>query len=151
VAGAIVAAGIHERHPAPASGATPQRLGSIESNRYAYWRVGLGAFADHPVNGVGSGGYRVEWLQRRDFAETVRDAHSLYVETAAELGIVGLLALATLFGGVAAAVRHEAVAGAALAAWAVHAGVDWDWEMPALTLVAVLLAGGAIARAAPRA
>jgi hypothetical protein len=30
---------------------------------------------------------------------------------------------------------------AALAVWAVHAGVDWDWEMPALTLVAVLLAG----------
>jgi hypothetical protein len=36
---------------------------------------------------------------------------------------------------------------AALAAWAVHAGVDWDWEMPALTLVAVLLAGMLLAAA----
>ena len=41
--------------------------------------------------------------------------------------------------------------------WAVHAGVDWDWEMPALTLVAVLLAGLLLAsaeegpRAPPRA
>ena len=37
---------------------------------------------------------RVEWLQRREIAEGVRDAHSLYLETAAELGLVGLLALA---------------------------------------------------------
>jgi hypothetical protein len=34
----------------------------------------------------------------------------------------------------------------------VHAGVDWDWEMPALTLVAVLLAGMllAVGEDAPR-
>jgi O-antigen ligase len=146
----VVAAAHGGRAGAPA--ATSGRLTSIESNRYAYWRAALGTFADHPVKGVGSGGYRVEWLQRRDFAETVRDAHSLYLETAAELGLVGLLALAALLGGVAASVRDEtAVAAAALAAWAVHAGVDWDWEMPALTLVAVLLAGSVIARAAPRA
>jgi hypothetical protein len=36
---------------------------------------------------------------------------------------------------------------AGLATWAVHAGVDWDWEMPALTLVAVLLAGLLLAAA----
>jgi hypothetical protein len=77
----------------------------------------------------------------------VRDAHSLYLETLAELGIVGFLAVLALFGGVAACVRDQAAIGAGLAAWAVHAGVDWDWEMPALTLVAVLLAGAAIARA----
>ncbi len=29
---------------------------------------------------------------------------------------------------------------AALAAFALHAGIDWDWEMPALTLVALALA-----------
>jgi hypothetical protein len=135
-------------------GGAPQgtsRLTSVETNRYAYWRVALDTFADHPLRGVGSAGYRVEWLRRRDFAEIVRDAHSLYFETAAELGMIGILALAALFGGVAAAVRTDAAAGAALAAWAVHAGVDWDWEMPALTLVAVLLAGAAIARASPRA
>ena len=28
---------------------------------------------------------------------------------------------------------------AAVAAFGLHAGVDWDWEMPALTLVALLL------------
>ena len=36
---------------------------------------------------------------------------------------------------------------AALLAWALHAGLDWDWEMPALTLVAVLCAGLLLAAA----
>ncbi|MGG7380484.1 hypothetical protein ACQ7B2_17590, partial [Escherichia coli] len=34
---------------------------------------------------------------------------------------------------------------AALSAFAVHAGLDWDWEMPAVSLVALLLAGALIA------
>ena len=144
----VVAAAHSGRNGAPEGSS---RLTSTQSNRYAYWRVALAAFADHPLRGVGSAGYRVEWLRRRDIGETVRDAHSLYLEAAAELGLVGLVALVALFGGTVASVRREtAVAAAALAAWAVHAGVDWDWEMPALTLVAVLLAGGVIARAAPR-
>jgi hypothetical protein len=32
-----------------------------------------------------------------------------------------------------------------LAAWALHAGLDWDWEMPALTLMGLLLAAAAVA------
>jgi hypothetical protein len=40
---------------------------------------------------------------------------------------------------------------AGLTLWALHAAIDWDWEMPALTLVAVVLAGMLVARAAPRA
>jgi hypothetical protein len=36
----------------------------------------------------------------------------------------------------------------ALATWFVHANLDWDWEMPALTLVALVLAGSALG--APR-
>jgi hypothetical protein len=34
---------------------------------------------------------------------------------------------------------------AALAAWAFHAGLDWDWEMPAATLPALLLGAAAVA------
>jgi O-antigen ligase len=79
----------------------------------------------------------------------VRDAHSLELETAAELGIVGLALLALMLGGVVAgavvALRRTPAAAigpvAALTVWAAHSALDWDWEMPALTLVAVLLAG----------
>ena len=139
------------RRAAPAFGADAARFGSVGSNRYAYWRVAVDACADHPLEGVGAGGFRVEWLARRPFAETVRDAHSLELETLAELGLVGL----ALPG---AAVRRRrsprarraadpalaAGPAAALAVWAVHSGVDWDWEMPALTLVAVVLAGAVL-------
>ena len=34
-----------------------------------------------------------------------------------------------------------------LAAWAVHAGLDWDWEIPTLALIAVLMAAVLIAQA----
>jgi hypothetical protein len=61
--------------------------------------------------------------------------------------------LAALLGGVALAARAAVRAdpalaagpAAALAAWAFHSAIDWDWEMPALTLVAVLLAGALLA------
>jgi hypothetical protein len=137
------------RGAGPAEGATAQRLASTQSNRYAYWRVAVRGFTRHPVRGVGGGGFAEEWLHERTVRDPARDAHSLYVETAAEYGLVGLACLGLVFGGVAVAAGRArrrapaltvgAIAG--LAAWAVHAGVDWDWEMPALTLVAVLLAG----------
>jgi hypothetical protein len=130
--------------------ASPGRLASVQSNRYAYWKVAVRTFGDHPLNGVGSGGFQAEWLRERPFREPVRDAHSLYLETPAELGLVGLALLLALAGSVAVAARRNAAvrAGpvAALAAFALHAGVDWDWELPALTLVALVLAGLVLAR-----
>jgi hypothetical protein len=130
-----VAQGGHEPIPAGSG-----RLASVQSNRSAYWRVAVDVFADHPLNGVGSGSFRVEWLKRRPFAESVRDAHSLYIETPAELGLVGVLALAAFLAGAVLAARHGNVAAVApLVAFALHAGIDWDWEMPALTLIALLL------------
>ena len=66
---------------------------------------------------------------------------------------MGLVALLAMAGGIAVAVWRvhlsdaEAAAGlaAALAAWWLHAGLDWDWEMPAVTLPMLMLAAAAIA------
>ncbi|HTE62438.1 MAG TPA: O-antigen ligase family protein [Solirubrobacteraceae bacterium] len=129
------------------------RLTTVSSNRYEYWRVGIVAFEREPLTGLGSGGFRVEWLRERPIAEAVKDTHSLEVEMAAELGIVGVLALALLIGGVGAASvaalrrRPEAAAGATAAAlaWFLHASIDWDWQFPAVTLPAIVLAGTVIA------
>ena len=121
------------------------RLVSVESNRYDYWRVAVATFAEHPLRGIGTGSFRVEWLLRRDRDESVRDAHSLYLETAAELGLVGPRRARRALRRGDRRRRARArlpAATAALAAWAVHAGLDWDWEMPALTLVR-RAAGGA--------
>jgi hypothetical protein len=137
----------------PAFGATAQRLGSVQSNRFAYWKVAVSTFAEHPLVGAGSGAFGVEWLRERTIAEAARDAHSLPIETGAELGLAGLLALALLIGGVlAGAVRLQRVApGAAaaafggLAAWGVHVCLDWGWEMPSVSLTAILLAAAVLA------
>ena len=147
----IAVASVRGAPSTPAFGATTARLGSTGSNRYAYWRDAVDTWRDHPLDGAGPASFRAEWLARRPFAETVRDAHSLELETLAELGLIGFGCLALLFGGVVSALARlgGAAAGttAALAVWAVHSGVDWDWEMPALTLVAIVLAGAALGAA----
>jgi hypothetical protein len=140
---------------APPRGANAARLSSLQSHRYEYWKVAVRTFAHNPVVGVGASGFAVEWLRHRPFREPAQDAHSLYLETAAELGLVGLVALALMLAGIALAAREAwrrdpvlaSGACAALTAWALHAGLDWDWEMPGLTLVAIVLAGLVIATA----
>ncbi len=145
LAGTVIAVAVSGSQ-GPASSTAAERLVSVQSNRYGYWRVAAGVFADHPVAGVGSGAFAVEWLQRREIEEGVRDAHSLYLETAAELGLVGLLALALFLGGIAAAARRgPPTLVAVLVAFALHAGLDWDWELPALTLTALLVAAKLLA------
>jgi O-antigen ligase len=112
-------------------------------------------FADHPIAGHGSGSFRVDWLRERDVRERVADAHSIYAETAAELGLLGLVALGLFLGGIgfaaAAAIRRarmEATGPAAVVVvWALHAGIDWHWEMPAVTLFALACAARLLALA----
>ena len=153
LAAALVLVAVDRASP-PARGATAERFADIGSNRADYWRVAVDSFASMPLQGVGAAGFRVEWLRERDVREGAVDAHSIYLETAAELGLVGLALLAAFVGGVAICARRLArgdaalAAGpcAALAALALHAGIDWDWELPALTLVGLLLAGLVVAR-----
>ena len=151
VAIGLVIAGLSERPSAAqlAAGADARRLTTATSYRYEYWRVALRAFGREPLTGLGAGGFRVAWLKERPVPERVRDAHSLELEFAAELGLPGLLAFLLLAGGVGAAARTavrrepEVAAGAAAAtlAWFVHASIDWDWQLPAVTLPAVVLTG----------
>jgi O-antigen ligase len=97
----------------------------------------------------------VWWLRYRPISESATDAHSLPLQTLGELGIVGLALLLTFVGGVALAAaramrsRPGLAAGpvAALVVYIAHAPLDWDWEMPAVTLVALVLAGMVIALA----
>jgi O-antigen ligase len=148
----FLAVGAKDRSANPPSpGAT--RLTSLQSNRYAYWKVAWRAFRDEPLRGVGGGGWAVYWLRYRPFNAGAQDAHSLYLQTAAELGVIGLALLGSFFAGVALAARRALRVAPNLAAgpiagvtvWAAHAAVDWDWEMPALTLLAILLAGTLVA------
>lgn len=124
------------------------------SFRSAYWRAALEEVPQSPFQGSGAGTFFLTWLERRTVETDVRDAHSLYVETLSELGLVGLLLVAVVIGApLAAAWRSRgtllgATAGAAFVAFALHAGLDWDWEMPVATLTGLGCAGVLLARPA---
>jgi hypothetical protein len=119
------------------------------------WRVALRGFEASPAHGHGAGTYQTLWERNRPhFAFTI-NAHSLYLQAMAELGVPGLVLLATLIGvvlcGLALRARargpRRSLYGVLLACgvvWALRAGVDWDWEMPVVTLGFFAVAGVAL-------
>jgi len=128
------------------SGNLNQRLFSLSANgRLTQWRVAVDDYRAHPWLGSGAGTYEyVWWRERPSGSWHIRDAHSLYVEVLGELGPVGLALLLLAFSVPIFAVvkvrRHPLVpiALGAYVAFLIHAAVDWDWEMPALTISALL-------------
>lgn len=139
----------------PLSGGA-SRYATLQSNRYAYWDVALKAFAHQPLRGVGAGGWAVWWLRYRTIDDFAQHAHSLALQTLAELGLVGIALLGSFFGGVALTARAAQRASPTLSAgalavfvtYAAHAPLDWDWQMPAVTLIAVIAAGLLLATSA---
>jgi hypothetical protein len=114
------------------------------SGRWQLWQVAWSDYKGHPWLGSGPGTYEQQWDRHRSLSGNVRDAHSLYLEQLAEVGPFGLallvIALATPLA-LAVRARGAPLAGAALAgyiAFLVHAAVDWDWEVTAVTLTALL-------------
>jgi tetratricopeptide (TPR) repeat protein len=84
----------------------------------------------------------------------VVDGHGLYFEVLSELGIVGFTLLVLTIGAILFSLFRRiqgpnrmtyAALFAAAIAWAVHAGIDWDWEMPAVTAWFFAIGGAAVA------
>jgi hypothetical protein len=125
-----------------------KRLFSFSGNhRYELYKAAWSDAKAHPLIGSGAGSYEEYWVQHRPAALIVRDAHSLYLEKLAELGIVGLVLLLIGFGAPLRALlmgRRRMEAAAALGAYVgylVGSGVDWQWELTAVTVPAVLIGG----------
>jgi hypothetical protein len=122
-------------------------------DRAAFWKVAVSDASSHTLLGSGAGSFDDYWLVHRTIGAFVEDAHSLYLETAAELGLVGLTLLGcALLVPLAAAARGRLdplapIAAAAYVTFLVHAGLDWDWEMPATTLAGLALAAALIGNA----
>jgi O-antigen ligase len=155
---AIVAAGIAFARsfgsPTVTPGEGAARLTTLSgSSRADYWRVARQMVEDEPLLGTGAGSFRRRWYQDRAVPQPARDAHSLYLETLAELGPVGLVLLLAALGlplAAALSARGEPLVAAALGPYVAalaHTGQDWDWELPAVFVpalacaVALLLAG----------
>lgn len=120
------------------------RLDSAGDNgRADLWGVALDAFRDEPLRGYGAGTYGLQLDHRGMGALKADDAHGLYVESLAELGLVGFglvcFVVLLVLGGAARAARgtDRALGGTLFGVgvvWAVEAGVDWMWEIPAVSV-----------------
>ncbi|MGE0067772.1 MAG: O-antigen ligase family protein, partial [Solirubrobacterales bacterium] len=132
------------------------RLSSFAGeSRYELWSSAADEFDSAPILGGGAGSFQY-WWAREGGRETVRDAHSLYLQTLGELGIVGLLLLLGFFGTVffaglrnafltdAAERSRLAAALAAVAVFAITAMVDWMWQIPVLPVTMLLLASALV-------
>jgi hypothetical protein len=117
--------------------------------RASYWRVARGIAPTHLVTGSGAGTFGAIYAQRLPHGPPGRNAHSLYLETLDELGIVGLVVLlGALSIPLVTGLTRSHPSAAALAVYVVfllHAGIDWDWQMPAVT-IAGLAAGAELLR-----
>jgi O-antigen ligase len=129
-----------------------RRLLSVSGNgRGDYWHVAWTMARDEPLHGTGAGSFEAHWLQDRPISFYARDAHNLYLETLGELGALGLVLLVATLALPLAVLPHvrrlrycPAAAGAFIA-YLLHASVDWDWEVPAVTLAALFCAAALLA------
>lgn len=125
-----------------------QPLTLFGENRPHYWRVAWQDFEANPLLGSGAGTYGAFWLEHRPVDEFVHDAHSVFLETLAELGLVGLglLLLAVTVPLLTLRGRQDpfvSAAAGAYVAFLLHSAVDWDWEFGAVGLLGIAC-GGAV-------
>jgi hypothetical protein len=120
------------------------RLLSLSDNgRSEIWRVAWQDALSHPIIGSGDGSFAKRWLALRTEPLPATAAHSLYLETLSELGMVGLTLLVALFLVPFSAARRArgtpltAPLTGAVAAFLAQAAFDWIWDVSALTLAAL--------------
>ena len=139
----------------------PEQQGRLSSlsgtGRSDFWRVAIDSFKEEPAIGSGAGTYQFDWEKNRSINVPVHNAHSLYLEAFAELGLIGGIVVIALVAGIlwwafcawrdARGDQRElhAITLAALVAMAVAFGIDWLWQIFAMGSVFFLFAAMAVA------
>ncbi len=134
----------------------PSRLTAVGSVRARYWNDGLKIGRDHPLVGVGAGGYpTARTFYRQDTLE-VQHAHGYVIQTFADLGVVGLVlslafcaawarAAIVTAGGRRAATTPERIGLLTMISCVIvftfHSLIDWTFFIPGNAAVALLLGG----------
>jgi hypothetical protein len=134
-------------------------LSASGSGRYVLWQAAWKDFASHPVLGVGTNNYEATYYQlRQRVVGHVRQPHSLPLEVLAERGVIGG---ALFFGFIATCLAagllqrfrrlnaegkgQVGAVTAAMAYWLVHSSAEWFWQLPAVTLPAMVYLGVLVA------
>ncbi len=125
------------------------------SGRWQFWSAAVEQFEAEPITGGAAGSYEAWWAQHGTLPDSIRDAHSLGLQTLSELGLLGAAALAAFLvaalvaiAGATRAERRAPAAALAAAAVTVLAGaqIDWSWNLPAVAAVALVALAALMAR-----
>jgi hypothetical protein len=128
----------------------PVRFVDASGFRYDLWRVALHEFRTHPLGGVGAGNYDLEYYRLRNNPQYVVQPHSLEMQMAAELGIGGIAALLLFCGAILCAgfARRGTLASedrliklaavGMFTSWLADTSVDWLYDIPGLTGMAIV-------------
>ena len=136
-------AGLAGRSPVP-----DEDLNS--SGRWQFWTEAVDAFESAPAAGIGAGAFEDWWAQNATIPVFVRNPHSLPLQQAAELGLLGAVLLLGFVVAVCFAGWRRLAAGrdrdggalvAVLTAAGLCAAIDWSWEIPAAFAPAMIAAG----------
>jgi hypothetical protein len=123
--------------------ASPDRTGAVHA--------ALRLVARQPLTGTGPGHADLRWKGPDHGSQLYAYVHNEYLQVAAELGLVGLVLLASLLVAIAWLLWRARPTGparatwagvvAAVAAFAVHSGFDFVWHLPAIVVTVTLLVG----------
>ncbi|HET7121238.1 MAG TPA: O-antigen ligase family protein [Solirubrobacterales bacterium] len=145
------------KEPTGGPGYGTGRLSSASGeSRYQFWSAAVKEAGSAPLTGTGAGTFEYWWTRHADVEGTIRDTHSLYLQTLGELGIVGIALLGgflllVLIGGGRAAIRADgerapplAAALAGCVAFCFTATFDWMWQVPVVPVAMLLLAAALV-------
>ena len=123
--------------------ASPDRTGAVHA--------ALRLVARQPLTGTGPGHADLRWKGPDHGSQLYAYVHNEYLQVAAELGVVGLVLLASLLAAIAWLLWRARPTGPARATWAgvaaaaaafaVHSGFDFVWHLPAIVVAVTLLVG----------
>jgi O-antigen ligase len=149
----------------PNQGGQGSQLTDVSARgRYQFWAGAVDAWQSEPVLGIGPGTYEFWWAQNGsgEAAIFVVNAHSLYLESLAELGPIGFLlicafVIVALVAGARLAWRSTlgnrpelAAALGACFVFAASSAVDWVWQLAVLPAAFMCLVAVAVGGIAPR-
>jgi hypothetical protein len=137
----------------------PGRLTAVGSVRARYYDQSLKIFKARELYGAGAGGFATARARFRTDGYEVRHAHGYLFQTAADLGLLGLVASLLLTGAwMAAAARTTGLTrgrrrqpfdpervglltlSTVVVIFGVHSLVDWTWFVPGTCVIALLCA-----------
>jgi O-antigen ligase len=141
-------------NPSQVTSASTHLVSASSSNRWTWWQEAWHAFTRHPGGGTGAGTFELSDRMLRRSPITTLEPHNVPLQLLSETGIVGFL----LYAGAAAAAlwgafraRREPAATAlalVVAAFFVHAIVDFDWNFVATCGPLLFVAGALLGRPA---